>query len=196
MARKAPSKSMILVAGMLLCQTASPQSPERCSIQGRDQVRSTLATLSAEMPKASYRRGTPIAVTLTLRAGSDGVYLPRYFQDFNGTCEHGFAASLLTPQGTAVDTQARGCAGGGLHSGSGMDTADSEFRNYIKLVPGETRVWQTLLPTGRISAGHYCLYAEYLSFGYMIDEVGRLPQVRSLMAKGRITAAPTEITLR
>jgi len=81
MARRAPSKSMILVAGMLLCQIASPQSPERCSIQGGNQVRSTLATLSAKAPKAGYRRGTPIAVTLTLRAGSDGVYLPRFFQD-------------------------------------------------------------------------------------------------------------------
>lgn len=194
MAKRAPSKSTILVAGMLLCQTASPQSLERCSIQGGNQVRTTLATLSAKEPKADYRRGTPIAVTLTLRAGSGGVYLPRYFEDFNGTCAHGFAVSLLTLKGTAADLQKPGC--GASIGGSLLDTADSEFHNYIKLAPGETRVWQTLLPTERISAGHYCLYAEYLSFGYMIDEVGRLPQVRSLMAKGRITATPTEITLR
>jgi hypothetical protein len=194
MVRRAPSKSMALLACMLLCQTASPQSPERCSIQGGDQVRSSLATLSAQVPQASYRRGTPIAATMTLRAGPDGVYLPRYFQDFNGTCEHGFAASLLTFKGTGADMQPSACMA--AISRSGMATAESEFHNYIKLMPGETRVWQTLLPTGRISAGHYCLYAEYLSFGYMIDEVGRLPRVRSLMAKGRITATPTEITLR
>jgi hypothetical protein len=53
-----------------------------------------------------------------------------------------------------------------------------------------------MLSTERISAGRFCLYAEYLSFRYMIDDVGRLPRVRNLMAKGRITAIPKQIALR
>jgi hypothetical protein len=143
--------------------------------------------------RSNNRRGEPIRVTLTLKAGPNGVYLPAYFADFIKTCEHGFAASLLTPVGKAADPHKSGCVGRGLHT---HDTAQTELNNFVRLEPGQIRTWHTTLETAAINPGRYCLYAEYLSFGYMIDDVARLPEVRGLMAKGRITATPIPLDLR
>ena len=143
-----------------------------------------------------YRQDAPLEVTLTLKAGSNGVYLPAYFGDFMKTCEHGFSATLLTLASKSVDLHAIGCMGGGLHSGPGIDTAQAELTNFVRLEPGEMRTWRTTLKTSALSRGRYCLYGEYLSYAYMIDEVAQLREVKGLMAKGRITATPLLIDLR
>jgi hypothetical protein len=182
-----------LCLGTLLNWHSGLAQSERCSILFGEQVSGALATLRMLANRPNYRRGEPIRVTLTLKAGPNGVYLPAYFADFIKTCEHGFAASLLTPAGKTADPDGPGCVGGGLHT---IDTAQTELNKFVRLEPGEIRTWQTTLETAAIDPGRYCLYAEYLSFGYMIDDVARLPEVRGLMARGRITATPIPLDLR
>jgi hypothetical protein len=146
--------------------------------------------------RSTFRQDSPLEVTLTLKAGSNGVYLPAYFGDFMKTCEHGFSATLLTLAGSSADPHATGCMGGGLHSGPGIETAQAELTNFIRLEPGEMLTWHTTLKTSALSRGRYCLYGEYLSYAYMIDKVAQLREVKGLMAKGRITAKPLLIDLR
>jgi hypothetical protein len=175
---------------------AFAQNLGQCSALHGEQVSSALATLSMKTGRASYRQDAPLEVALTLKAGSNGVYLPAYFGDFMKTCEHGFAATLLTTAGESADRHAAGCIGGGIHSGPGVDPAQAELNNFIRLEPGEMRTWHTTLETSALSRGRYCLYAEYLSYAYMIDQVAQLREIKGLMAKGRITATPSLIDLR
>lgn len=206
--RKGHSTNKILLAFTLLgalClgtlsllsnKNALAQDSGQCSSLQGAQASSTLATLRMQTDRLVYRQDAPLEVTLTLKAGSNGVYLPAYFGDFMKTCEHGFSATLLTLASKSVDLHAIGCMGGGLHSGPGIDTAQAELTNFVRLEPGEMRTWRTTLKTSALSHGRYCLYGEYLSYAYMIDEVAQLREVKGLMAKGRITATPLLIDLR
>ncbi len=168
----------------------------QCSLLQGEQVSRALATLTMQTDRSTFRQDAPLEVTLTLKAGSNGVFLPAYFGDFMKTCEHGFSATLLTSAGKSADLHATSCMRGGLHSGPGIDTAQAELANFIRLEPGEMRTWHTTLKTSALSRGRYCLYGEYLSYAYMIDKVAQLQEVKGLMAKGRITATPLLIDLR
>lgn len=181
---------------LLSNQNALAQDSDQCSSLQGAQASSALATLRVQTDRLVYRQDAPLEVTLILKAGSNGVYLPAYFGDFMKTCEHGFSATLLTLAGKSADLHATGCMGGGLHSGPGIDTAQAELTNFVRLKPGEIRTWRTTLKTSALSRGRYCLYGEYLSYAYMIDEVAQLREVKELMAKGRITATPLLIDLR
>jgi hypothetical protein len=181
---------------LLSNQNALAQDSGHCSSLQGEQVSTALATLRMQTDRIVYRQDAPLEVMLTLKAGSNGVYLPAYFGDFMKTCEHGFSATLLTLAGKSVDLHATGCMGGGLHSGPGVDTAQAELTNFVRLEPGEMRTWHTTLKTSALSRGRYCLYGEYLSYAYMIDEVAQLREVKGLMAKGRIRATPLLIDLR
>ena len=144
-----------------LCLGTSPLLSDRnavgqCSFLQGKQVSRTLATLRIQSARSMYRQDAPLEVTLTLKAGSNGVYLPAYFGDFMKTCEHGFSATLLTLAGKSTDLHATGCTGGGLRSGPGIDTAQTELINFIRLEPGETRTWHTTLKTSALSRGRYC----------------------------------------
>jgi len=168
----------------------------QCSLLQGEQVSRTLATLTMQTDRSTFRQDAPLEVTLTLKAGSIGVYLPAYFGDFIKACEHGFSATLLTLAGKSAGLHATGCMGGGLHSGLGVDTAQAELTNFVRLEPGEMRTWHTTLKTSALSRGRYCLYGEYLSYAYMIDEIAQLREVKGLMAKGRIAATPLLIVIR
>ena len=198
------SADKVLLASTLLgalCLGTFPLLSDRnalgqCSLPQGEQVSRTLATLTMQTDRSTFRQDAPLEVTLTLEAGSNGVYLPAYFGDFMKTCEHGFSAMLLTSAGKSADLHAASCMRGGLHSGQGIDTAEAELANFIRLEPGEMRTWHTTLKTSTLSRGRYCLYGEYLSYAYMIDKVAQLQEVKGLMAKGRITATPLLIDLR
>ena len=184
---------------LCLCGLLNPirglaQDSDRCSLIEGEQVSPSLVTLTMHADHSRYRHNAPLEVTLTLKAGSNGVYLPAYFGDFMKTCEHGFSATILTKAGKLADRHPSGCVRDDLRDGS--DTAQAELKNFVHLKPGESRTWHTTLKTASLSRGRYRLYGEYISFAYMIDEVGRLPQVGGSMAKGRITAAPISIDLR
>ena len=184
-----------------LCLGTSPLLSDRnalgqCSLLQGEQVGRTLATLTMQTDRSTFRQDAQLKVTLTLKAGSNGVYLPAYFDDFMNTCEHGFSATLLTLAGKSAGLDATSCMRGGLHSGPGIDTAQAQLANFIRLEPGEMRTWHTTLKTSALSRGRYCLYGEYLSYSYMIDEVAQLREVNGLLAKGRITATPLLIDLR
>jgi hypothetical protein len=107
----------------------------QCSFLQGEQVSRTLATLRMQTDRSMYRHDAPLEVTLTLKAGSNGVYLPAYFGDFMKTCERGFSATLLTFAGKSADLHATGCTGGGLHSGPGIDTAQAELAISFALNP-------------------------------------------------------------
>jgi len=110
---------------LLSNQNALAQDSSQCpSVQG-SQASSALATLRMQTDRLVYRQGAPLEVTLTLKAGSNGVYLPAYFGDFMKTCEHGFSSTLLTLAGKSADLHPTACMGGGLHSGPGIDTAQA-----------------------------------------------------------------------
>jgi hypothetical protein len=175
---------------------ALAQHLDRCPSLPSKQVSNSLATLSMQTGRSIHPRNTPLEVTLTLKAGSNGVYLPAYFDDFMKTCEHGFAAALLTVAGKSADPSEAGCAASSLHDGPGIDSPQAHLPDFIRLEPGETRSWHTTLKTTRLEPGHYCLYGEYLSNSYMIEKVAQLPEVNGLMANGKITATPLLIELR
>ena len=164
--RQGHSTNKILLASSLLgalCAGTFPLLSDRialgqCSLLQGEQVSRTQATLTMQTDRSTFRQDAPLEVTLTLKAGSNGVYLPAYFGDFMKTCEHGFSATLLTLAGRSADLHATGCMGGGLHSGPGIDTAQAELTNFIRLEPGEMRTWHTTLKTSALSRGRYCLY--------------------------------------
>ncbi len=184
----------VLCFGILLGWRNGFAQHTKCSILEGDQVSNNYSTLDTRVSSSTYVQGKQIRVVLVLTAGPKGAYLPAYFDAFVDTCQTGFAASLLTPGGKAADLKLPGCAASILHSTT--DTAQGELKHFVHLKPGETRTWQTTIETMRIKPGHYCLYSEYLSFAYMIDEVARLPEVEGMMAKGRITAPPLPIEIR
>ncbi len=172
-----------------IAQQAKPQ------VVGRVVVSDDLATLTLKLGKSTYTTGEPVEATVTLTAGKNGVYLPNYFEDFKSTCRDGFSAEIFTDKGKI--------AGEGLHVGCAMSdayglgvTAESEFHNFIYLQPGETRVWKRTIPTTEIRAGSYKVFAEYLSYARLIEEVAKLPQVHGLMAIGHIIAKPVDIHIR
>ncbi len=158
-----------------------------------DCVREDLALIHMYLEKSTFRAGQHLTVSVVLTAGSKGVYLPAYFGDFAATCLNGFDVALLTPQGGLADPNAKGCAGSVGHSAS--DTAVSELHNFVYLKPGEERTWRTEVSTTGIKPGKYYLLSEYLSSGYMIQEVAKLPQVNGLMAIGRIHSKRIEIRI-
>lgn len=72
------------------------ESESGCAVFGTPQVSPALATLRDGATASVYKRGKPIHVTLTLRAGAEGVYLPDFFGPLQETCSHGFAVEVLT----------------------------------------------------------------------------------------------------
>jgi|SRR5271163_3170721 len=158
-----------------------------------DCVNDNLAYLRVEMETSVHKAGQPLGLTLVLSAGEKGVYLPDYFGDFLTTCQHGFSASILTEGGGPADPTVGGCMGSILHSTN--DTALTELHNFTHLNPGETRVWHTTIATQKLLPGKYQLIAEYISAGYKIDEVAKLPQVGGLMAIVRIRAKAVPLDL-
>jgi hypothetical protein len=180
-----------LAAAWIAISVLSPrltiaQSGSKCILFGTPQVDPALVELQSVATGSIYKRGKPIHVTLTVRAGHEGVYLPEFFGAFLQTCSHGFATEVLTLQGRAADPNEPGCA----YAGAARKIA------YVKLNPEEVRTWKVNLPTEAIPPGHYCLYAEYLSPEELMGWYVNLPDDRALVAKGRITATPIAIEIR
>jgi|GEM_PF-2113335 len=162
------------------------QFGNKCKVFGAPQVSHTLVKLESVATGSIYKKGTPIHIILTVRAGHEGVYLPDFFGAFQQTCSHGFATQILTPQGRAANPNELGCAYAG---------APPKI-TYVKLEPEEIRTWKIDLPTKAIPSGQYCLYAEYLSPKELMGWSVNLPDDKALVAKGRITATPIAIEIR
>ena len=180
-----------LAAAWIALAVSSPrlaltQSKSGCTVFGAEQVSPVLVELESVATHSAYKRGMPIHVILTLRAGHEGVYLPDFFEAFQQTCSHGFAAEIITLQGKAADPNEPGCAYAG---GTPKIT-------YVKLKPDEIRTWKIDLPTKAIPRGRYCLYSEYLSTEELMGWSINLPDDKALVAKGRITAMPIAIEIR
>lgn len=180
---------LAFLLSLALTVHSAPNRPQ----SGASVVSKNLATLSLKIAKSKYKRGEAIRVTVLLVAGRNGVYVPDSFGDWLTTCDAGFTAYVLTIDGKNADPTRLGCAASWLHSGA--ETAESRLHNFTYLRPGETRVWQTALSTGAIMPDQYIVGAEYLSQRYMIEQVAKLPEVRGLMAMGRIVGKPMKIQI-
>jgi hypothetical protein len=184
--QKAPALALFMASTLRCNQLTIAQSGSKCTVYGTPQVNPALVRLENETTGSVYKRGKPIHVTLTLRAGAEGVYLPDFFGSFQETCSHGFASEVLTRQGRTANPNEQGC----IYAGPPPKIT------YIALRPGETRTWSTDLATASIAPGHYCLYAEYLSSEQLLSWATNLPNDRALVAKGRITAEPIPVEIR
>ena len=153
-------------------------------------VRDDLAVLTSHLEKTTYKRGEPIRVAIVLTAGPKGAYFPAYFGDFNETCAYGFAAAILTDEGTSADPTPHSCA---TAQAGGMDSPQSPAS--IRLAPAETRTWNTTLQTRHVTKGSYIVTAEYLSFPAPVDNAASLERSTSLFAIGRVTAEPVPIVI-
>jgi hypothetical protein len=186
MQKSAPALTALAGSLLLTSSSAVAQSAAKCTLLGDPQVSSVLVSLENRTTGSAYRRGERIHVILTLRAGAKGIYLPRFFEAFQQTCNYGFDAEVMTLDGRAANPNETGC----MYAGGQPKVA------YVKLNPGETRTWSTALQTKSIAPGHYCLYAEYLSPNPLIGIATGLPEDRALVAIGRITATPIPIDIR
>lgn len=185
--RSGPALTAALIAmAVSFPRLTLSQSGSRCAVFGTPQVSPALVGLESIATVSTYKKGMPIHVTLTVRAGHEGVYLPDFFGAFNQTCSHGFATEVLTLQGRAANPNEPGCAYAG---GTPKIT-------YVKLNPEEVRTWEIDLSTRTISPGQYCLYAEYLSPEDLMGWSVNLPDNKALVAKGRITATPIAIEIQ
>lgn len=184
--RRSPLAMTALLVVCLFGLTPGVAQITRCTILGTPQVDRALVTLDMRTGGSSYRRGDRIHVRLTLRSGSQGVYLPDHFGSFEDTCSHGFDSEVLTKSGKAADLVPHGCAFAG----------QSPRVAYVRLKPEEIRSWKTELKTSSIAPGRYCLYAEYLTPEGLVAEGSNLPTDKALVAAGRVTATPLLIRIR
>jgi hypothetical protein len=182
----APALAVLIASSLLSPRLTIAQSGGKCTLFGTPKVSPALVRLENSATPSAYKRGKPIHVTLTLQAGVEGVYLPDFFGAFQETCSHGFATEILTLQGRAANPNEPGCAYAG----------PTPKIRYIELKPGEVRAWSADLSTASIVPGHYCLYAEYLSFEQLSGWAVNLPDDKALVAKGRITTTPIPIEIR
>jgi hypothetical protein len=141
-----------------------------------------------------YQRGVPIQVSLTLRAGPRGAFVPKWFGSFNETCENGFSSVLLTSTGALAIKSLPGCGRSTLSNPS--DIAEDFLKNFVHLAPGETRVWRTSLASMVDRPGVYTVAGEYLSFADTMSMVAELPEVQGLVASGRISAQRQKVRIK
>jgi hypothetical protein len=152
-----------------------------------------LVTVTAKPDHRDLRRGNDLGVTLTIKAGSDGAYLPDFFRDWDETCQSGFSVYVYTLQGNRASTTVRSCAASFLTPGP---PAKELLADYVLLRPGETRSWHTTLTNIAKSPGTYEIKAEYFSAQQRIQEVAALQEVHGLMVVGHIRAKPVLIRIR
>jgi len=183
--------NLVLFAA-LLHATALPQLVLQCRVESTGPAKS-LATVTTKPDRYTVRHGEALGITLTIKAGVRGAYLPNYFAAWVDTCQAGFSVDLVTLDNVHASTDVHGCAGSILGPGP---SAKELLKEYIFLRPGEERSWHTTLSDLPKSPGNYKLEAEYLSAKYRIDEVASLPEVHNLMVVGRVAAQPVPIRIR
>lgn len=152
-----------------------------------------LVTVTTKPDHQHLQEGQNLGVTLTIKAGSYGAYLPNFFGDWDETCQSGFSVDIYTLQGNRASTSVRGCIGDFLGTGP---PAKELLADYVLLKPGESRSWHTTLTNIVKSPGTYEIKAEYFSTQQRIEEVAALPEVHGLMVVGHIQAKPVLIRIR
>ena len=125
----APTLAAWIAIALTSVHLGIAESESECAVFGTPQVSSALATLRDGATASVYKRGKPIHVTLTLRAGAEGVYLPDFFGPFQETCSHGFAVEVLDFHGRVADPNPAGCA----YAGGPPKIP------YVRLKPEESR---------------------------------------------------------
>jgi hypothetical protein len=152
-----------------------------------------LATVTTTPDRWALKSGQDLGVTLTIKAGDRGAYIPNQFTDWADTCQTGFVVDIYTLKGDRASTSSKSCAGSWLSPGP---PAKELLKDYVFLKSGEIRSWHITLTQIRKSPGTYELKAEYYAHPERIEEVAALPEVHGLMVVGHITAKPVRIRIR
>jgi hypothetical protein len=152
-----------------------------------------LATVTLTPDHQEVRVGQDLGVTVTIKAGNLGAYIPNYFTDWVDTCQAGFVVDIYTQEGARASNTVKGCGGSWLSPGP---PATELLKDYVFLKPGESRSWHTTLTKIRKSRGRYEIKAEYFARPERIEEVAALPEVHGLMVVGHVTAKPVTIGIR
>jgi hypothetical protein len=152
-----------------------------------------LATVTATPEHWKLKSGQDLGVTLTIKAGELGAYIPNHFKDWVDTCETGFVVNISTLEGARASTTPHGCARDWLSPGP---PARELLKDYVLLKPGECRSWHTTLTQIRKRPGTYKIEAEYYARSERIDEVAALPEVHGLMVIGHVKAKPAKLKIR
>jgi hypothetical protein len=152
-----------------------------------------LATVTATPDQKELKLGQDLGVTLTIKAGDRGAYIPNRFTDWDDTCQSGFDVDIYTLQGDRASTSSKGCAGSFLSPGP---PARELLKDYVFLKPGESRSWHTIVTQIRRSPGVYEIKEEYFSGQERIAEVAALPEVHGLTVIGHLPGKPVKIRIR
>lgn len=152
-----------------------------------------LATVKIITDQKELKLGQDLGVTLTIKAGDRGAYLPNHFTDWYDTCQAGFVVDLYTLKGDRSSNNPRGC---GLDLLGPGPPARELLNDYVFLKPGESRSWHTTLTQIMKSSGTYEVKAEYFARQERIEEVAALPEVHGLMVIGHLPAEPVNIRIR
>ena|ERR1700733_10112655 len=152
-----------------------------------------LATVTSTADYREVKAGQDLGVTVTIRAGNLGAYLPNHFTDWIDTCQAGFVVDIFTPDGVRASSDQKGCGGSWLSPGP---PARELLNDYVFLKPGESRSWHTTLTKIWKSRGRYEVRAEYFARPERIEEVAALPEVHGLMVVGHVAAKPVTIGIR
>jgi len=153
----------------------------------------TLITVSVRPAQSHVQQGSDLGVEVTLKAGSEGAYVPNFFGNFIQTCQNGFWADIFTQQGKLATEMNNGCGGDELFGGTSL--RELLAKRYIFLKPGEKRLWHTTLTKITKSPGSYEVQAGFISDQAQIREIAALPEVHGLMVMGRVDAMPVKVTI-
>jgi hypothetical protein len=152
-----------------------------------------LVTVTTRPDHREIKPGRELGITLTIKAGKRGAYIPNHFTDWVDTCQTGFVVNIYTQEGASASSTPKSCAGSWLKPGP---PAKELLKDYVLLKPGESRSWHTMLTQIRKSPGIYEIKAEYYSHPEGIEEVAAPPEVHGLIVVGHVTAKPVTVRIR
>jgi hypothetical protein len=164
-----------------------------------------LATLSARVDKAVYKRGEDIHVTLTLRAGPRGAYVSKWsthsarnaqdpLSGIHIGNESGFAILVLTLAGKNAEPFGRG--GSADRWGPPPPPSERFKDEFLFLKPGEEETWHGSADGSPSMPGKYQVVGLYMPDQNQIRDLVRLPEAQGLLIADEVRSAPVIIKIK
>lgn len=154
--------------------------------------RNELATVSILPAKTSFKVGEPVAVTVLLEAGEEGVYIEKWWAGAGGAIP-GFYVWLETPDAKRV--QACEPIADGMPNEE-PDPRTILERNFIFLGQGQVVGWSTTITCPPHKRGRYLIQARYSPDKPLSQRVASLSEVRGRVIRSELDARPMEILIR
>ncbi|HKN76783.1 MAG TPA: hypothetical protein VJW94_16510 [Candidatus Acidoferrum sp.] len=151
-----------------------------------------LATVSIIPAKRSFKVGEPIAVTVLLTAGKEGIYVQRGWSQA-GAAIPGFYVDLETAHGQQI----RSCQ----PIVDGMPNEEPDpwtvlAHNFIFLRAGEVIGWSTTIDCPPRKRGEYRVHARYSPDRPLNGRIAVLKEVGGRVVLNLLDAQPEEILIR